>query len=76
MEPQTLVLIASTADMGRDLSAHLNQGRYGSAQILSPEGIAALHAGAVDASAGGVTMTGLAPAAAAPHLPCVRSWAR
>jgi CubicO group peptidase (beta-lactamase class C family) len=36
-------LISSTEDMGRYLIAHLNAGRWGEAQILSPKGIAELH---------------------------------
>jgi CubicO group peptidase (beta-lactamase class C family) len=36
-------LISSAEDMGRYLIAHLNAGRCGDAQILSPEGIAELH---------------------------------
>jgi CubicO group peptidase (beta-lactamase class C family) len=47
-------LIASAEDMGHYLIAHLNGGRYGEAQILSPAGVDALHTGAIDASAGGV----------------------
>ena len=40
-------LISSAEDMGRYLIAQLNEGRYGDAQILSPEGIAELHRPAV-----------------------------
>ena len=36
-------LISSAEDMGRYLIAHLNAGRCGDAQILSPEGMAELH---------------------------------
>jgi CubicO group peptidase (beta-lactamase class C family) len=36
-------LISSTEDMAHYLIAQLNQGRYGGAQILSPEGIAEMH---------------------------------
>jgi CubicO group peptidase (beta-lactamase class C family) len=36
-------LISSAGDMGRYLIAHLNAGRCGEVQILSPEGIAELH---------------------------------
>jgi CubicO group peptidase (beta-lactamase class C family)/chloramphenicol O-acetyltransferase len=42
-------LISSAEDMGRYLIAHLNGGRCGDVQILSPEGIAELHRPAVDA---------------------------
>ena len=48
-------LICSAEDMGRYLMAHLNEGRCGEAQILSPEGIAELHRPAVDASSMGAT---------------------
>ena len=47
-------LISSAEDMGRYLIAYLNEGRYGEAQILSPEGIAELHRPAVDAISWGV----------------------
>ncbi len=43
------LLISSAEDMGRYLIAHLNGGRSGNVQILSPEGIAELHRPAVDA---------------------------
>jgi CubicO group peptidase (beta-lactamase class C family) len=36
-------LAASAEDLGRFLIAHLNQGRYGDAQVLSTEGITRLH---------------------------------
>lgn len=36
-------LISSTEDMAHYLIAQLNEGRYGRVQILSPEGIAAMH---------------------------------
>ena len=42
-------LISSAEDMAHYLIAHLNGGRYGEAQILSPEGIAELHRGGADA---------------------------
>jgi CubicO group peptidase (beta-lactamase class C family) len=42
-------LISSAEDMGRYLIAHLNGGRCGEAQILSPKGIAELHRPAVEA---------------------------
>jgi hypothetical protein len=47
-------LISSAEDMGRYLIAHLNEGRYGESQILSPAGIAELHRPAVDASSMGI----------------------
>jgi CubicO group peptidase (beta-lactamase class C family) len=47
-------LISSAEDMGHYLIAHLNEGRYGDVQILSPEGIAELHRPAVEASMMGV----------------------
>jgi len=40
-------VISSAEDMGQYLIAHLNAGRYRSAQILSPAGIAELHRPAV-----------------------------
>jgi CubicO group peptidase (beta-lactamase class C family) len=43
------LLISSAEDMGRYLIAHLNGGRCGDAQILSPKGIAELHRPAVEA---------------------------
>jgi len=42
-------LISSAEDMGHYLIAHLNGGRYGEAQILSPESIAELHRPAAEA---------------------------
>ncbi len=36
-------LISSTEDMGHYLIAHLNDGRYGNAQLLSPAGIDEMH---------------------------------
>lgn len=36
-------LAGSAEDLGRFLIAHLNQGRYGGTQVLSPAGITALH---------------------------------
>ncbi len=48
-------LISSAEDMAHYLITHLNEGRYGEAQILSPGGIAELHRPAVDASSWGVT---------------------
>ena len=36
-------LAASAEDLGRFLIAHLNEGRYGETQVLSPAGIIALH---------------------------------
>ncbi len=42
-------LLASAEDMARYLIAHLNGGRCGPAQILSPAGMAELHRPAVDA---------------------------
>ncbi len=40
-------LISSAEDLGHYLIAQMNQGRYGEATILSPQGMAALHAPAV-----------------------------
>lgn len=48
-------LIVSAEDMGHYLIMHLNEGRYGEMQLLSPAGIAELHRPAVDASSFGVT---------------------
>lgn len=48
-------LISTAEDMGRYLIMHLNEGRYGETQLLSPAGIAELHRPAVDASSFGVT---------------------
>ena len=42
-------LISSAENMARYLIAHLNDGRYGDAQVLSPDGIAELHRPAVPA---------------------------
>jgi CubicO group peptidase (beta-lactamase class C family) len=47
-------LISSAEDMAHYLIAHLNQGCYGEAQILSPEGIAELHRPAVEVTGMGV----------------------
>jgi CubicO group peptidase (beta-lactamase class C family) len=47
-------LISSAEDMAHYLIAYLNQGRYGDAQILSPEGIAELHHPAAEAISWGV----------------------
>jgi CubicO group peptidase (beta-lactamase class C family) len=49
-------LISSAEDMGHYLIAQLNGGRYGEAQVLSPEGIAELHSPAVEAISAGVPM--------------------
>ncbi|MDJ0706105.1 MAG: serine hydrolase domain-containing protein [Leptolyngbyaceae cyanobacterium MO_188.B28] len=49
-------LISSAEDMAHYLIAHLNGGRHGEAQILSPEGIAELHRGRVAAVEMGVAM--------------------
>ncbi len=49
-------LISSAEDMGHYLIAHLNEGRYNEAQILSSEGIVELHRPAVAAVSGGVQM--------------------
>jgi CubicO group peptidase (beta-lactamase class C family) len=48
-------LISSSEDMARYLIAHLNEGRYGSAQILSAAGIDELHRPAVEANAMGLS---------------------
>ena len=40
-------LISSCEDMAHYLIAQLNQGRYGDAAILSPKGVAEMHAPAV-----------------------------
>ena len=48
-------LISSSEDMAHYLIAHLNGGRYKDVQILSEEGIAELHHGAVDFSMFGVS---------------------
>lgn len=49
-------LISSAEDMAHYLIAHLNEGRYGDARILSPEGIAELHRGETAAIEMGVDM--------------------
>jgi CubicO group peptidase (beta-lactamase class C family) len=49
-------LISSSEDMAHYLIAHLNGGRYGNLQILSPAGIAELHHGAAEASEMGVPL--------------------
>ena len=49
-------LISSAEDMGHYLIAHLNQGCYGGARILSPAGMAELHRPAVDVTGMGVTL--------------------
>jgi CubicO group peptidase (beta-lactamase class C family) len=49
-------LISSAEDMAHYLIAHLNEGRYGEVQILSPDGIAELHRPAVNAATMGVEM--------------------
>jgi len=43
-------LISSAEDMAHYMIAQLNGGRYGDAQILSPEGITEMHSPAVDAT--------------------------
>lgn len=48
-------LISCAQDMAHYLSAHLNGGRYGSAQILSEPGIAELHRGVAEVAALGVS---------------------
>jgi CubicO group peptidase (beta-lactamase class C family) len=50
------VLISSSEDMARYLIAHLNEGRYDNAQILSPAGINELHRPAAEVSAMGVSL--------------------
>jgi CubicO group peptidase (beta-lactamase class C family) len=52
----TAGLISSAEDMAHYLIAHLNGGRYGDAQILSPEGIAELHRGEAEALEMGISM--------------------
>ncbi|MCW5854008.1 MAG: beta-lactamase family protein, partial [Anaerolineae bacterium] len=42
------LLISCAEDMAHWLIAHLNGGRYGNGQVLSPAGIEALHRGAAD----------------------------
>src|SRR5215203_2587189 len=49
-------LISSSEDMAHYLIAHLNEGRYDSAQILSPAGMAELHRPAVEANAMGLSI--------------------
>lgn len=49
-------LISSAEDMAHYLIAHLSQGQYKDAQILSPEGIAELHRPAAEAMAMGFDM--------------------
>lgn len=49
-------LIASAEDMAHYLIAHLNGGRYGDAQLLSPQGMAELHRPAAKAASMGVEM--------------------
>jgi CubicO group peptidase (beta-lactamase class C family) len=49
-------LISSAEDMAHYLIAHLNGGRYGNAQILSPEGIAELHRGVAEEIEMGISM--------------------
>ena len=48
-------LISSSEDMARYLIAHLNEGRYESAQILSAAGIDELHRPAVEANMTGIS---------------------
>lgn len=48
-------IIVSSEDIARYLIAHLNEGRYGSAQILSAAGIDELHRPAVEANAMGLS---------------------
>jgi hypothetical protein len=48
-------LISSSEDIARYLIAHLNEGRYDDAQILSAEGIDELHRPAVEAKAMGLS---------------------
>jgi CubicO group peptidase (beta-lactamase class C family) len=49
-------LISSAEDMAHYLVAHLNGGRYGDAQVLSPAGIDELHRPAVQANIMGVSL--------------------
>jgi CubicO group peptidase (beta-lactamase class C family) len=49
-------LISSAEDMAHYLIAHLNGGRYGDVQILSPASIAELHRGAAEFIAMGVSL--------------------
>jgi CubicO group peptidase (beta-lactamase class C family) len=48
-------IISCAEDMGRYMMVHLNEGRYGDQQILSPEGIAELHRPAVEAISAGIS---------------------
>jgi CubicO group peptidase (beta-lactamase class C family) len=48
-------LMSSTEDMSHYLIAHLNGGRYGGAQVLSPAGVDELHRPAVDAVTMGIS---------------------
>ena len=41
-------MFASAEDLGHQLIAHLNEGHYGSNRVLSPAGIATLHAAGVE----------------------------
>jgi CubicO group peptidase (beta-lactamase class C family) len=49
-------IISSAEDMAHYLIAQLNRGRYGDAQVLSPEGFADMHSPAVDATTMGVAL--------------------
>jgi CubicO group peptidase (beta-lactamase class C family) len=49
-------VISSVEDMAHYLIMQLNGGRYGNAQILSPEGIAEMHSPGVDATSMGVDL--------------------
>ncbi len=49
-------LISSSEDMAHYMIALLNDGRYGNAQILSPEGIAELHRGVAEDIEMGISM--------------------
>ena len=49
-------LVSSAEDMARYLIAHLNGGRYGDAQLLSPKGMAEMHRPATRAASMGVEM--------------------
>ncbi len=49
-------LISSSEDMAHYLIAHLNEGRYGKIQILSPAGIYELHRPAVQSNLNGILM--------------------
>ena len=50
----TFLIISSSEDMARYLIAHLNEGRYDNAQILSAAGIDELHRPAVEVNAMGL----------------------